>query len=39
MMADSIGTGWKPADKYKGYTIQPERLKTNVLAIYSELKK
>jgi len=39
MMADSVGTGWKPADKYKGYNIQPERLKNNVLAIYSELKK
>jgi len=39
MMSDGIANGWKPADKYKGYNIQPERLKTNVLVMYNELKK
>ena len=37
--ADEVAASWKPADKYKGYNIQDARLKTNVTAIYSELKK
>jgi cyclase len=37
--AAAEAAGWKIADKYKGYTIQEARLKTNVDAIYNELKK
>jgi cyclase len=37
--ADEVAASWKPADKYKGYNIQEARLKTNVGAIYTELKK
>jgi glyoxylase-like metal-dependent hydrolase (beta-lactamase superfamily II) len=37
--ADAVAASWKPADKYKGYTVQEARLKTNVLAVYNELKK
>jgi glyoxylase-like metal-dependent hydrolase (beta-lactamase superfamily II) len=37
--ADEVAASWKPADKYKGYNIQDARLKTNVSAIYTELKK
>src|SRR5436309_1083645 len=36
--ADETAASWKPADKYKGYTIADARLKTNVAAIYNELK-
>ena len=36
--ADETAASWKPADKYKGYTIADARLKTNVTAIYNELK-
>ena len=35
---DEAGT-WKVADKYKGYTIQEARLKTNVQAVYKEIGK
>jgi glyoxylase-like metal-dependent hydrolase (beta-lactamase superfamily II) len=37
--ADDIGASWKAAEKYKGYTVQDARLKTNVTALYNELKK
>jgi cyclase len=37
--ADDVAASWKIADKYKGYNIQDARLKTNVTAIYNELKK
>jgi len=37
--ADDVAASWKPADKYKGYNIQEARLKTNVGAVYNELKK
>jgi cyclase len=37
--ADEIAASWKPADKYKGYTVQDARLKTNATAVYNELKK
>ena len=36
--ADETAANWKPADKYNGYTIADARLKTNVTAIYNELK-
>jgi cyclase len=36
---DEIAASWKIADKYKGYTIQDARLKTNVQAIAAELRK
>jgi len=36
---DEVAASWKPAEKYKGYNIQDARLKTNVAAIYTELKK
>jgi glyoxylase-like metal-dependent hydrolase (beta-lactamase superfamily II) len=36
---DEIAAAWKIADKYKGYTIAPARLKQNVTAIAGELKK
>ena len=39
MKSDIVGNGWKPPAKYKGYTIQPERLKLNVQILYSELRK
>lgn len=37
--ADEIASGWKPADKYKDYSIQDARLKQNVQSIAQELKK
>jgi glyoxylase-like metal-dependent hydrolase (beta-lactamase superfamily II) len=37
--ADEAAAAWKIADKYKGYTIAEPRLKQNIAAIYSELKK
>jgi len=37
--ADDVAASWKIADKYKGYNIQDARLKSNVQAIYGELKK
>jgi hypothetical protein len=37
--ADEIAAGWKPAAKYKDYNIQEARLKTNVQAIVTEIKK
>src|SRR5206468_1948608 len=37
--ADDVAESWKIADKYKGYNIQDARLKSNVQAIYGELKK
>jgi cyclase len=36
---DEIAAAWKIADKYKGYTIQNDRLKQNVAAVAAELKK
>jgi glyoxylase-like metal-dependent hydrolase (beta-lactamase superfamily II) len=36
---DDVASSWKAAEKYKGYTIQDARLKTNVTALYGELKK
>jgi glyoxylase-like metal-dependent hydrolase (beta-lactamase superfamily II) len=35
---DDEANSWKLADKYKGYTIAPARLKTNVQLVYDELK-
>jgi cyclase len=37
--ADAVAGTWKAADKYKGYTIQEARLKTNVQSLYRELGK
>jgi cyclase len=37
--ADDIAASWKIADKYKGYTIDANRLKQNAGAIANELKK
>jgi cyclase len=37
--ADDVAASWKPAEKYKGYNVQEARLKTNVTAVYNELKK
>jgi cyclase len=37
--ADDLAASWKPAEKYTGYNIQDARLKTNVTAVYNELKK
>jgi glyoxylase-like metal-dependent hydrolase (beta-lactamase superfamily II) len=37
--ADDVAASWKPAEKYKGYNVQEARLKTNVTAVYAELKK
>jgi cyclase len=37
--ADDVAASWKPAEKYKGYSVQEARLKTNVTAVYNELKK
>jgi hypothetical protein len=37
--ADDVAGTWKIADKYKGYTIQEARLKTNVQAVYKEVGK
>ena len=37
--ADDVASSWKAAEKYKGYTIQDARLKTNVTALFGELKK
>jgi glyoxylase-like metal-dependent hydrolase (beta-lactamase superfamily II) len=39
MMPDSVANGWKPAEKYKNYNIQEARVKTNVIAVYSEMKR
>ena len=36
---DEIAASWKPAAKYKDYTIADARLKTNVQAIVTEIKK
>jgi len=36
---DDIAASWKIADKYKGYNVAPERVKTNVTVIANELKK
>jgi glyoxylase-like metal-dependent hydrolase (beta-lactamase superfamily II) len=36
--ADEVAASWKPAEKYKGYTIAEARLKTNVTALYGEIK-
>jgi glyoxylase-like metal-dependent hydrolase (beta-lactamase superfamily II) len=38
-IAEQVGATWKIDDKYKGYTIADARLKTNVGALYAELKK
>ncbi len=37
--ADAVAGTWKPAEKYKNYTVQDARLKTNVLAVYKEIGK
>jgi cyclase len=37
--ADDVAGTWKAADKYKGYTIQEARLKTNLQAVYKEIGK
>jgi cyclase len=37
--ADDVAASWKAAEKYKGYTVAEARLKTNVTALYGELKK
>jgi glyoxylase-like metal-dependent hydrolase (beta-lactamase superfamily II) len=37
--SDDIAAAWKIDDKYKGYTIDPGRLKQNVAVIAGELKK
>ena len=37
--ADAVAGTWKAADKYKGYTIQEARLKTNVQSLFRELGK
>jgi len=37
--ADAVAGTWKAPDKYKGYTIQEARLKTNVQSLYRELGK
>jgi cyclase len=37
--ADDVAGTWKIADKYKGYTIQDARLKTNVQAVFKEVGK
>jgi cyclase len=37
--ADALASSWKAAEKYKGYTVQDARLKTNVTAVFAELKK
>ena len=37
--ADAVAASWKPADKYKGYTVAEARLKTNVTAVMGELGK
>ena len=31
--------GWKPHEKYKGYSIQDARLKSNVQAVAAEIRK
>ena len=36
--ADEVAASWKPAEKYKGYTIAEPRLKTNVAALFNEIK-
>ena len=36
---DEIAASWKIADKYKGYSVDPNRLKQNVAAVAAELKK
>ena len=37
--AEDIAAGWKPAAKYKDYNIADARLKTNVQAVVTEIKK
>lgn len=37
--ADAIAAGYTVPQKYAGYTADPGRVKTNVLVMYSELKK
>jgi glyoxylase-like metal-dependent hydrolase (beta-lactamase superfamily II) len=37
--ADAVAGTWKPAEKYKNYTVQDARLKTNVQAVYKEIGK
>src|SRR5471030_690147 len=37
--ADDVASSWKAPEKYKGYTVAEARLKTNVTALYNELKK
>jgi glyoxylase-like metal-dependent hydrolase (beta-lactamase superfamily II) len=36
--ADEITSSWKLPEKYKGYTVADARLKTNVAAVYNEIK-
>jgi cyclase len=36
---EDIAASWKISDKYKGYTVQDARVKSNVQAIATELKK
>jgi cyclase len=36
---DEVAAGWKVAEKYKGYSIQDARLKTNVQALYTEVAR
>ncbi len=37
--AAEVAASWKVAEKYKGYTIQDARLKTNVQALYTEVAR
>lgn len=34
-----VADGWKVPDRYRGYTATPERVRTNVQAIFSELTR
>jgi cyclase len=36
---EDMAASWKIAEKYKGYTIQPARLKSNLEAVAAEIKK
>jgi cyclase len=36
---DEVAGNWTISAKYKGYAVQPARLKANVQVIYEELKK
>jgi len=36
---EEIAASWKPAEKYKGYTIAEARLKQNVQSVAAEIKK